>query len=439
VKVGLKRQIKLSLFIAGAGHHIASWRHPSAISDGSINFEYIRDITLTAEKGKFDFVFFADGVFIDKFSHPNIFAMFEPMTLLASLSQITNNIGLAATVSTTYNEPFNIARQFASLDILSKGRSAWNIVTTADPDSSKNFGFKEHMEHDMRYHKAEEFVKVVIDLMKMWEYWAFVVVKKNGVYLNTDKIHLLNFKGDFFSVQGPLNIPTSPQGHPVLIQAGTSGSGQKFAAKYAEVIFTNQINIKNAISFYNSIKEKAVLFGRFADDIIIMPGFSIVLGLTNKEAYDKYHTLNSLISPLLGIRKMSKMLGKDLSEFPLNKKLPEFNMHKEEESSKGYYTYLKQISDSNNFTLGQLSNYISGRNGHYLFVGTPENLANVMQEWFEQRAADAFNVMPLLLSDDIYLFVERVIPILQSKGLFRKEYENTLLRGNLGLVVPPSK
>lgn len=432
-----KREMKLSLFIAGTGHHISSWRYPTIPSDGALNLDFIKDLTRKAEKGKFDFVFFADGLSINKESHPNILVDFEPITLLSNLSDSTTNIGLAGTMSTTYSEPYNSARQLSSLDHLSNGRAAWNIVTTADPESASNFGNAEHMKHEKRYERADEFVHIVKGLWNSWEEDALTRNVKTGEFFNDNKLHSIEHEGDFFSVKGPLSLPMSKQGHPVLIQAGSSPRGQRLAAKYAEVVFTNQVSLEDAKFFYKSIKEQAKAFGRSEDDIIVMPGITPLLGDTDEEARAKYDLLLQLIPLSTGKKTLSRYLNDfNLKNYSFEKPLPkniDFSFNRELEIK---YEYLLTISDEYNFTLGELGQYVASRNGHNYFVGTPEALADHMEVWFKEKGADAFNVMPVTLPEDLNIFVEQVIPILQRKELFRVDYQGMTLRENLGLKIP---
>lgn len=425
-------KIKLGLFLAGTGHHIASWRMPNAFPNGPLNFDYLKSICQLAEKGKLDFVFFADGLFIDKNSHPNIIAKFEPITLLSALSSVTKNIGLVGTASTTYNEPFNIARYFASLDYLSNGRSAWNVVTTVDPSSSYNFNNSEHMEHSERYIRAEEFVNVVKGLWDTWQDSALIRNKETGSYLKDELLHELNHKGDYFSVKGPLNVPRPPQSHPVLIQAGSSKLGQQFASKFADVVFTSQ-NYNNGRVYYKNLKELTKKNKRSFNDIIIMPGISFLLGSTENEAKERFELLNNLILPSVGINILSKYLGGiDLKPYSI-----EGPFHQIVEPSKKEfkirYEFLRKVSDERKYNLLEVSRFVAGTNGHNIIVGTPEKVAKVMEKWYLNFAADAFNLMPLTLPDDLEIFVDHVIPILREKNIFREEYEGSTLRENLGL------
>ena len=424
--------MKISLFIAGSGHHISSWRSPESTPEKTLNFDYYKNIARKAEDGKFDFVFLADGLYIDENSHPNILGCLEPITLLSALATCTDKIGLAATASTTYSEPYNIARQLASLDHLSDGRAAWNIVTTADDKSSMNFSRDKHLDHEKRYAKGDEFVRVVKGLWDSWRDGALVKNKANGVFLDSDKLTELNHKGDFFSVKGPLNVPNSPQRHPVLIQAGSSETGKNFAAKHAEVVFTNQKDFDGAREFYDSVKHKVLEAGRLEDEVIIMPGLAPILANTKSEAEQRKEHLEELITPERGLKTISSILGgMDLGVYSLKEPLPYLQV--EDSSIQQRIEALLHIANEYNYSLGELAQHMASRNGHNTFVGTPEELAEKMIYWFENGAADAFNIMPTVLAEDLNIFVDEVVPILQNRGYVKCEYSHSTLRGHLEL------
>ncbi|UQZ82229.1 Nitrilotriacetate monooxygenase component A [Paenibacillus konkukensis] len=434
-----KRHLKIGVFLAGTGHHVASWRHPKAQADGSINLDYFKELAKTAERGKLDMLFLADSLSITADSHPNVLARFEPFTLLASLAGVTSKIGLAATASTTYSEPFHVARQFASLDHISGGRAAWNVVTSSIELTALNFTKEEHLEHSQRYKRAEEFVEVVKGLWDSWEEGALIRDKEAGVYFEPDKLHELNHKGEFFSVRGPLNVPRPPQGHPVIIQAGSSEPGQHLAARTAELIFTTQNNLKDAQAFYESVKSKVVSYGRAPEDVGIMPGIFPILGETEEEAKAKYQELQDLIIPSVGLKILSGYLGGfDLSQYPLDGPVPDLDQL-EVNAVKSRFQLIKDMVKRDNLTIRQLYQYIAGSRGHHIFVGTPVQLADKMEEWFTQGACDGFNLMPPLLPEGLELFVDKVVPILQERGLFRTEYEGSTLRDHLGLEAPVNR
>ncbi|MEC3637461.1 LLM class flavin-dependent oxidoreductase [Bacillus halotolerans] len=434
-----KKQIKLGVFLAGTGHHVASWRHPDAPADASMNLDYFKELARTAERGKLDMLFLADSLSIDSKSHPNVLTRFEPFTLLSALAQVTSRIGLTATASTTYSEPFHIARQFASLDHLSNGRAGWNVVTSSIESTALNFSGEKHLEHHLRYQRAEEFVEAVKGLWDSWEEDAFIRNKETGEFFDKEKMHELNHKGDYFSVRGPLNVSRTPQGQPVIIQAGSSGDGKALAAKTAEVIFTAQNHLESAQEFYQSIKKQAAEFGRDPEKIAIMPGIFPVIADTEEEARAKYQELQDLIIPSVGLQILQNYLGGiDLSAYPLDGPLPKLDADASN-AVKSRFKLVQEMAERDNMTIRELYKYVAGSRGHHIFVGTPEQLADKMQEWVDHKACDGFNIMPPLLPEGIELFVDKVVPILQERGVFRKEYEGTTLREHFGLEKPVNR
>ncbi|WP_350252232.1 LLM class flavin-dependent oxidoreductase [Bacillus halotolerans] len=434
-----KKQIKLGVFLAGTGHHVASWRHPDAPADASMNLDYFKELARTAERGKLDMLFLADSLSIDSKSHPNVLTRFEPFTLLSALAQVTSRIGLTATASTTYSEPFHIARQFASLDHLSNGRAGWNVVTSSIESTALNFSGEKHLEHHLRYQRAEEFVEAVKGLWDSWEEDAFIHNKETGEFFDKEKMHELNHKGDYFSVRGPLNVSRTPQGQPVIIQAGSSGDGKALAAKTAEVIFTAQNHLESAQEFYQSIKKQAAEFGRDPEKIAIMPGIFPVIADTEEEARAKYQELQDLIIPSVGLQILQNYLGGiDLSAYPLDGPLPKLDANASN-AVKSRFKLVQEMAERDNMTIRELYKYVAGSRGHHIFVGTPEQLADKMQEWVDHKACDGFNIMPPLLPEGIELFVDKVVPILQERGVFRNEYEGTTLREHFGLEKPVNR
>lgn len=430
------KQMNLGVFLAGTGHHVASWRHPRAQKDGSMNFNYFKELAQTAEKGKFDLLFLADSLSINPKSHPNVMTRFEPFTILGALAQATSKIGLVATASTTYSEPFHIARQFASLDHLSAGRAGWNVVTSSIPDTAKNFSGTEHLEHSLRYERADEFVDVVQGLWDSWEEEAFIRNQEAGTFFDPTKYHELNHNGDYFQVRGPLNVERTPQGQPVIVQAGSSKDGMALAAKYAEIIFTAQNNKETAQAFYADIKKQVKENGRKADAVKILPGIFPIIGATEEEANQKYQELQDLIQPEVGLSILSTALGGfDLSGYPLDGPLPEIDVE-QSNAVKSRAQLIIDMAKRDELTIRQLYQYVAGSRGHHIFVGTPTQLADKLEEWFKDGACDGFNVMPPLLPEGLDQFVNDVVPILQERGLFRKEYQTPTLRGNLGIDEP---
>ncbi|MFJ5671430.1 LLM class flavin-dependent oxidoreductase [Bacillus safensis] len=434
-----KKKLKLGVFIAGTGHHVASWRHPNAVPDAAMNLDYFKQLAKKAEEGKLDLLFLADSLSINQTSHPNVLTRFEPLTLLSSIAESTSTIGLAATASTTYSEPFHIARQFASLDHLSGGRAAWNVVTSSIEETAKNFSGEEHLAHHKRYERAEEFVEVVKGLWDSWEEDALVRNKETGEFFKSNKLHELQHKGEFFSVRGPLNVSRTPQGQPVIIQAGSSEDGQKLAAKTAELIFTAQNDLDKAKEFYQSLKGKVEAAGRAREDVSIMPGIFPIIADTEEEAQAKYEELQELIVPEIGLSILQNYLGGiDLSQYPLDGPLPEINPSTSN-AVKSRFDLVMNMARKDNLTIRQLYQSVAGSRGHHIFIGTPQQLADVMETWLHEEAADGFNVMPPLLPEGLDVFVDRVVPILQERGLFKTDYTGQTLRENLGLTEPKNR
>jgi FMN-dependent oxidoreductase (nitrilotriacetate monooxygenase family) len=441
-----KKQLRLGAFLMSSGHHLAAWRYPDARADGGLSFEHYRHIAQTAERGKIDMIFFADGVAVrdrgrgqgkEVLSRTGHLVHFEPLTLLSALSVVTENIGLAATVSTTYNEPFHLARKFASLDYLSNGRAGWNLVTSASTAEAQNFNRDKHMEHAPRYDRAREFVEVVTKLWDSWEDDAFLRDKESGVYFDPDKLHIPNHKGEHFSVRGPLNVARPPQGYPVIIQAGSSEDGKNLAAQTAEVIFTAQQTLKDAQAFYSDVKGRLAKYGRNPDHLKIMPGVFPVIGRTEEEAKEKFDRIQELIHPNVGLSLLTGMLGEvDLSGYPLDGPLPDLP-HTELQQSR--QKLLIETARRENFTIRQLYLWIAGARGHWTIWGTPTQIADKLEEWFVNGGADGFNIMPPYLPGGLDEFVDLVIPELQRRGLFRTEYEGRTLRENLGLPHPENQ
>lgn len=428
----------LGIFVLGTGHHIAAWRHPDVTAEGAESFEFFQEIAQIAERGKLDMLFLSDGLTFDRLSHPAEQVRYEPLTLLSALSVVTKQIGLAATASTTYNEPFHIARKFSSIDHLSEGRSGWNVVTSYYEEEAKNFNHDKHLDHSLRYDRAREFVDVVKGLWDSWDEDALVRDKESGVYFDPDKLHTLNHKGKYYSVKGPLNSSRSPQGSPVIIQAGSSDAGIKLAAETAEVVFTAQQTLDEAQVFYKKVKEKAVEFGRHPNEIKVLPGVTPIIGRTEEEAREKYEQLQDLIVPEIGLDFLSDYLGGlDLSKYSLDEPLPE--VIPETNGNQSRRQLIIDLAKRENLTIRQLYKRISGSRGHRLIFGTAEQIADQLEDWVNDRGADGFNLMFPYLPGSFTEFVDQVIPILQERGLFRKAYKEKTLRGHLGLSIPKSK
>jgi FMN-dependent oxidoreductase (nitrilotriacetate monooxygenase family) len=432
-----QRKLHIGTFLAGTGGNMASWRHPHAVPDGAINLAYYQHLTRRAEAAKLDFAFFGDGLYISEKSHPNFLNRFEPVTLLASLAGITSYIGLVATLSTTYSDPYTVARQFASVDHLSSGRAGWNIVTSPLEGSALNYNKPSHPEHDLRYRMAHEFLEVTKGLWDSWEDDAFIRDKASGVFFDPAKLHRVNYKGEFFSVQGPLNISRSPQGWPVLFQAGSSEAGRAFAARHADAIFTSQSTLEDAAEFYQDVKGRAVQCGRKPADIVICPGCSPVVGRTQAEAEEKYYEIASLVHITDALHYLGRYFNDlDFSQFELDEPFPDlgnFGRNGWESTT----DRIKQLAREEHLTLRQMA--LRMTTPLSAFVGTPTHIADTMQAWFEAGAVDGFMLSSAVLPDGLLDFIDHVVPILQERGLFRTEYEADTLRGNLGLPKPENQ
>jgi FMN-dependent oxidoreductase (nitrilotriacetate monooxygenase family) len=422
----------LGLFLQGAGHHVAGWRLPEADSGGE-NLPHLQRIATSAERGKFDMIFLADGLTTGKDAHPSMLARLEPLMLLSALAMSTSRVGLAATSSTTYGEPFHVARAFATLDHLSKGRAAWNVVTTSYSRSAANFSRAEHPEHDERYAIASEFVDVVRGLWDTWEDGAILRDKRSGRFLDPAKLHTLDHAGKYFAVKGPLNTSRPPQGHPILIQAGSSGPGQELAARTADVVFTAQQTLEEAQAFYRGLKGRLAAYGRGPEALHIMPGVFPVIGRTEREARDKLRQLEEWTDFAKALELLSDRLGHDVRGYPLDSPVPELPASDQLQSRAKLLTELAQREK---LTLRDLAHRVASARGHWMILGTPEHVANQLEEWFAGQGADGFNVMPPYFPGALDDFVELVIPILQERGLFRRDYEGPTLRDHLRLPRP---
>ncbi|MFJ8259168.1 LLM class flavin-dependent oxidoreductase [Peribacillus asahii] len=437
-----KKQMKLGAFFNLPGHHVASWRHPSSGADRTLDLDYLIELAQTAERGKFDMVFFADVFGQSILENSSSGLKLDPVIIISALAAVTKNIGLTATLTTTYNEPFHVARKFGAIDHLSKGRAAWNVVTSANDSESLLFGKEKHLQHALRYERAEEFVDVVKKLWFSIEDEALVIDKEQGRFLDIDKVHPVNHEGEWFKVQGTLDSPSTPQGHPVIVQAGSSEVGKELAAKTAEVIFTAWQTLEEAQAFYRDVKGRLAKYGRKPEDLKIMPGVFITVAKTEEEALAKQRQLNSRILPEVGLAYLSNFTNIDLSGYDVDAPLPEFSTIEDETNPRIRYNIIRDIAKRENLqTIREVYERIAGARGHREIVGTPEQIVDQLEEWFLNEGADGFNIMPPTFPDGLNDIVELVIPELQRRGLFRTEYESDTLRGNLGLSVPvhPSK
>lgn len=423
--------MKLGLFLLAAGHHAAGWRHPDAES-GTENIDLVVRMTQAAERAKLDMVFFGDRLLTTPDSHPSMITRPDPLAMLAALSMVTTHVGLAGTASTTYSEPFNLARTLATVDKLSRGRAAWNIVTTF-ADGSINFSRARHPDHGERYEIAEEHVSVVKGLWRSWDENPYVQDKQAGIYVDVNKMHALHHEGKHFSVEGPLNVTNSPQGHPVLIQAGSSGPGQALAARHAEVVFTAQQDLEAAQAFAQGLKAQVRDAGRDPRHCLIMPGLMPIIGRTEAEAHEKLAQLQSFTDQSNALAILNEQLGMDVSAYALDEPLPPLPTDIVVHSRSAL---LIKLARTRNLTLRQLYHLVASARGHQIVVGTAEQVAQHMIEWVHAGAADGFNIMPAYFPGGLEEFLGEVVPILQARGEFRREYEADTLRGNLGLPLP---
>jgi FMN-dependent oxidoreductase (nitrilotriacetate monooxygenase family) len=437
----MKRQLHLNLFFHSRGHHEASWRHPAASPLPLTDIRYYQDLARRAEAALFDSIFLADQLALadDVGQAPRIWL--EPLTVLAALAVSTNRIGLIATASTTYTEPFNLARQFASLDHISNGRVAWNIVTSWLATAARNFGGSGQVNHADRYARGEEFMAVVKALWDSWADDAVVDDRGAGRYARPDRIRAIDHRGAFYQVAGPLNLPRCPQGRPVLVQAGSSDTGRRFAARHADAVFTAHMAKATAQEFYAALKALAAAEGRMPDQVLILPGLSPMIGSTEAEAQRLAREVNDLSDPEVGRRRLSgRFGGHDFSHLPLDRSLvPEdFPDPGSVEAARSRTEVILNLVRQNRPTLRQLLGYLAGARGHFTTAGTPEQIADIIEDWFTDGAADGFNIMPPLLPGMLNVFSAEVIPLLQRRGLFRTSYAGATLRQHYGLDWPTS-
>lgn len=430
-----QKKLKLGVIIHGVGGNISAWRHPEVKTDASVSLEFYKNRAQKAEQGKFDLAFVADGLYINEKSIPHFLNRFEPLTILSALASVTTNIGLVGTVSTSYSEPFNVSRQLGSLDHISGGRAGWNIVTSPLEKTALNYSktVDEHPNHPTRYKIAAEYLEVAKGLWDSWEDDAFLRDKESGVFFDPEKLHELNHKGEYFSVAGPLNIGRSKQGRPIIFQAGSSEDGKNFAAKEADAIFTGHRTLEDAQKFYKDVKNRAIAFGRNPEQVVIMPGISPIIGKTEEEAEQKYLEIANLVSIEHALAYLGRFFEHhDFSQYPLDKPFPDVG-DLGSNSFKSGTDGIKRLAKEQNLTLRQVALlYATPRTP---FIGTPEQVADRVQEWFEGQGADGF-IVGYDLPNSFDNFVDLVVPILQERGIFRTEYESDTLRGNLGIPFP---
>ncbi|MBF0748906.1 LLM class flavin-dependent oxidoreductase [Mammaliicoccus lentus] len=427
------KRMKLGYFLTGFGHHVASSRHPESVERGGMNLKKTIEQAKSLEQAKFDFLFVSDSLYVDKKTHPDMFTMFEPISLMSIIAMETKHLGLIITGSTTYSEPFNLSRIFSSLDHYSDGRAGWNIVTSGINDTAKNFSGVNNVDHDLRYDQANEFVEIS---KKLWNSWRDVdsqSIHKAGKFLKNQQPEPINYEGDFYNVKGPLNIDQSPQGYPLLVQAGSSKKGTDFASKHAEVIFTAQNDIDAAINFAQKLRRQVEEKRGSEQEVVIMPGIFPFIGETREEAQANYKELQDLIDPEMGLELLSSYLGDtDLSGYDLNTPFEDVEVDKGN-NIQSRVDLIKETAKRNNSTLEDVMKHVAGARGHHIIVGTPEDVADRMEEWFKRGAADGFNIMPPLNPTQFELFVNKVVPILKERGLVQTDYNEGTLREKLGL------
>lgn len=427
-------QMHLGVFVLGTGNHVAGWRYPGA-DDSFESLPVVQRIARIAERGLFDLLFLGDGLTADPNAHPSFTARLEPVTMLAALAATTTHVGLGATASTTYSEPFTVARAFGSLDHLSGGRAAWNAVTSSGLSSGKNFG-RAHPPHAERYEVAEEFVDVVRGLWDCWEDGAIEADRTTGRYIDPAKVHALDHDGRYFNVKGPLNISRSPQGQPVILQAGASEPGQALAARTADVVFSVVQDMEESRRYYAELKGRMGAHGREPWGLSVLPGVMPVIGRTRDEALEILARLQSFVSETNSLSMLSNRLGQDMSAYPLDGPVPDLPLP---DTSHGFARAMLSKARRDNMTLRDLYNLTAAARGHWVLCGTAADIADTLEEWFVSHAADGFNILPPWFPGAFDDFVDLVVPELQRRGLFRRQYTGSTLREHLGLPRPPRR
>ncbi len=436
----MSRQLHLGAFMRPVGIHTGWWRFPGAYPDANFNLQHMVRSIQTLERGRFDAFFMADHLGVLNMSMAALrrsatVTSFEPLTLLSALAMVTERIGLVATASTTFEAPFHVARRFASLDHISGGRAGWNVVTTSNPDSALNFGLTEHVEHDERYRRAREFYDVVTGLWDSWADDAWLRDQDSGIFFDPERMHVLDHKGEHLSVRGPLNIARPVQGWPVIVQAGASEAGRQLAAETAEAVFGSSRTIEDGQRFYADVKRRMRAVGRGPETLKILPGALVIVGRTREAAREKQALLDSLVHPDSSLPNLSMRLGVDASAFDLDAPLPEIPPSNASQSGRDA---LVALARRDNLTVRQLATMVGGYGGLQM-VGTPGEIADTMQAWLDAEACDGFNVMFPTVPAGLDEFVDLVVPELQRRGIFRREYEGTTLREHLGLARPENR
>jgi len=436
-------RMSVGAFFKNTGHHIASWRHPEAQVDAGINIEHYCEMAKLAEACRFDFLFFADSLSV-RDAPPEILsrnsqfvAYFEPVTLLSAFAMVTKHIGLVATSTTSYNDPYHVARRYASLDHISHGRAGWNVVTSGFANEAYNFGRDAHYEHTDRYVRAKEFVEVVQHLWDSWDDDAFVYDRAEGRYFDPSKVRAINHHGDLFKVKGPLNVPRPPQGYPVIFQAGSSEDGRNLAAATAEGVFNGELQVDRAKAYYDDVKGRMTKYGRTPDQMRILPGLTAIVARTEKEAIEKRDYLATLIHPVVGRAYTQGMTGGyDLSDYDVDEQLPEFVKPKLAGTISDNVIHMARTE---NMTIRQIYERLAGSHGKLSMVGSPGQIVDQMQIWYDAHACDGFIIQPSTMPGELKDVAELLVPELQERGLMRTEYEGETLRDNMGLARPPSR
>jgi N-acetyl-S-(2-succino)cysteine monooxygenase len=423
------RQMHLGVFVLGTGNHIHGWRMEGAFTS-HMEFHAMREVARIAERGKFDLLFISDSMSMDPTDHPSFLCRFEPTTLITAMIAHTTHLGLGATVSTSFTDPFNVARLFGSIDHLSNGRAAWNVVTSSNPRAALNFSMDEHFEHELRYERANEFVDVVRGLWDCWEDGAIVADKATGRYIDADKVRPLNHKGRFFKVRGPINMARSPQGHPVIIQAGGSPSGQELAARTADVVFSVVQELEPAKQAYADLKGRMAKYGRDPNSLAVLPGVMPIIGRSDAEARERLAKLQSWLTPTNATTLVASRIGYDVSGHPLDGPVPP---PPRSEGGRTFHSVLYEMARRENMTLRDLYNLTAAARGHWVVCGTPVTIADTLEEWFTTGAADGYNILPAWFPGAFDEFVDQVVPELQRRGLYRRDYHGSTLRDLFGL------
>src|SRR5579872_3337322 len=429
-----KRQMHFGVFVLGTGNHMAGWRYDGAFAS-HMELPVMQEIARIAERGKFDLLFISDSMVMDPTDQLSFLCRFEPTTLITALSACTTHIGLGATVSSSFNEPFNVARIFGSIDHLSGGRAAWNVVTTSNTKAALNYGLEEHLDHELRYARANEFVDVVRGLWDCWDDDAIVADKATGRFVDPDKVRPLNHQGRFFRVKGPVNMARCPQGHPVIIQAGGSPTGLELAARTADVVFSVVQELEPAKAAYADLKGRMAKYGRSPDDLAVLPGVMPIVGDSEAEAREQLAKLQSWISPSNAITLVASRIGYDVSGHDLDAPVPPPPPF---QGSRTFTSVLYEMAKRENMTLRDLYNLTAAARGHWVVCGTPTTIADTLEQWFVEGAADGFNILPAHFPGAFNDFVDLVVPELQRRGLFRHDYQGRTLRDHLGLARVPA-